>query len=281
MLPREFPWKDAEATLAKLNLIDAHLVNFAKAQLELANAIKALGILPEAKGLLTGLPWPAPFPAPLQMPIDDGGIAASGTESSLTDTSKYWASNSLIGSAVWFVIDKQLYRSTIIANTLQEFDFSPSLPKAVMPDYGTPYFIKQTLTPSQLSIVYELFLTKAATQVINKPSLSPSATSLLADCQAIDLTVAKTALAVTVACTFDAAATAGIRVHVRSSYDGTHWDTQDFDSWIPNFSVGATIQATKVYDTSTGYLKVLIENMDVARSVTNISVQSLVRGVLP
>jgi hypothetical protein len=283
-LPGEFPWTDAENALAKLTLIDGHLINVANAIAQLHDAIAKLGGLPPTEvsvsltGLLTGLPQPTPFPAPLIMPVDDGGVSTNGTENSLTDTTKYWATNSLNGSVVWLIIDKQLYRSTIVSNTLQEFNFSPSLPRGIMPDRGTPYFIKQSLTSGQLSALIDLFLTKAATKILDIPSLAALATTTLADCQAINMMVAKTGLAMTVACTFDGAATAGIRVHVQSSYDGTNFDTQDFDSWIPNFTAGATIQATKVYDASTGYLKVLIENMDGAQAATNISVQSLLRG---
>ena len=284
-LPKAPPWTETEDALAKLTLIDTHLVNLASAIFQFHNDIAGIKGLPEVSvslttpgGLLTALPSPSPFPAPLQMPIDDGGVASSGTETSLTDTSKYWDVNSLIGSIVWLVIDKQLYRMVITSNTLQEFNFSPSLPKRVMPDKGTPYFLKQSLTSGQLLSVIDLVLTKTATRVLNKSSLAALATTTLADCQAINMMIAKTGLAITVACTFDPAAVAGIRVHVRSSYDGTNFDTQDFDSWIPTFSAGATIQVTKVYDASTGYLKVLIENMDAAQAVTNISVQSLLRG---
>jgi hypothetical protein len=284
-LPKSPPWTEVEDAAAKLTLIDTHLLNLANAIAQLHNDIAGLGLkgLPtevsvSLTGLLSGIPQPTPFPAPLIMPVDDGGVASSGTENTLTDTTKYWDIGALAGSVVWLVIDKQLYRMVIVSNTLQEFTFSPSLPRGIMPDKGTPYFIKQSLTSSQLLSVIELFLTKAATPILTKPSLAASTTTTLTDCTAINLMVAKTGLAIIVACTFDGAATAGIRVHVRSSYDGTNYDTQDFDSWIPNFTAGATIQATKVYNTSVGYLKVLIENMDAAKAVANISVKALIQG---
>ena len=119
---------------------------------------------------------------------------------------------------------------------------------------------------------------KTITKVINLALIAALAESALADCAAIDLHTSQNALAITVACTYNVAAVAGIKVHVRTSYDGVSYDTQDWDTWTPGFVAGGTIQQTKVYDTSPAYLKVLIENLDAAQTVTLVTVQSTVRG---
>ena len=119
---------------------------------------------------------------------------------------------------------------------------------------------------------------KTVTKVIDLASLLAGAESALSDCAAIDLHTSQNALAITVACTYNVAAVAGIKVHVRTSYDGASYDTEDWDAWTPTFTAGAKIQQTKVYDTSPAYLKVLIENTDPAQPATGITVQSTVRG---
>ena len=119
---------------------------------------------------------------------------------------------------------------------------------------------------------------KTVTKVIDLASIAAATESALSDCTAIDLHTSQNALALTVACKYNAAAVAGIKVHVRTSYDGVHYDTEDWDAWTPGFVAGGTIQQTKVYDTSPAYLKVLIENLDAAQTVTVVSVESTVRG---
>ena len=111
---------------------------------------------------------------------------------------------------------------------------------------------------------------KTATEVLDEASIAASTTSALADCAAIDLSAGASALGITVEATYHAAATLGIKVHVRSSYDGTNWDTEDFDSWEAGFTAGSSIRETRNYDTDPMYLKVLIENLDAAQAVTAV-----------
>jgi len=52
---------------------------------------------------------------------------------------------------------------------------------------------------------------------------------------------------------------------------GAGYDTEDFDTWTPGFTPGAFIQQTKVYESDPHSLKILVENLDVAQSVADVS----------
>lgn len=110
---------------------------------------------------------------------------------------------------------------------------------------------------------------KTATEVLNEASIAAGDTTDIGDCADIDLSGGPPTLAVTVEATYNAAATLGVRVHVRSSYDGTNWDTEDWDVWDAGFTAGSSIRETRNYDTDPMYLRVLIENLDSGQAVTD------------
>lgn len=113
---------------------------------------------------------------------------------------------------------------------------------------------------------------KAATTILDEAPLAAGATTALGDCDAIDLSDGEHTLAITVEATYHGAATQGIKIHIRTSYDGTNYDTIDWDSWSPSFTTGATIRQTKHYDISPMYIKVLVENLDPAQAVTDVKI---------
>lgn len=113
---------------------------------------------------------------------------------------------------------------------------------------------------------------KAAATILDEASIALSTTTALGDCAAIDLSGGPATLTLTVEATYSGAATQGIKIHIRTSHDGTDYDTIDWDSWNPSFTAGATIRQTKHYDTSPVYVKVLVENLDPAQTVTDVKV---------
>ncbi|MDD5510521.1 MAG: hypothetical protein PHI12_06920 [Dehalococcoidales bacterium] len=118
---------------------------------------------------------------------------------------------------------------------------------------------------------------KVITQIINLVSIAAGATTTLAQCAAIDLhNSGYQTLAITVEAIYNAIATRGITVHVRTSRDNVNYDTIDWDSWIPSFTAGISIRQTKVYSVDPAYIKVLIENLDPAQTVTGVMVYSTV-----
>lgn len=269
--PKEAPWIEAETALEKFDLLNANigaLISAIKA-LSLVAAPGALGA-PPAVSLLPSRPG---ISANLTSNIEDAGTATGGSNTTLTDSSKYWSTNVWgRGAIILMSIGGTLYTSTILLNSDQTITFLP-LPTGVKPALGTPYAIK-----SLYAAFFFALTTKAARKIVDLANLAALGISTLADCTAIDLYVGGSALAITLECTFNAAAVLGAKVHVRTSYDGSNYDTQDFDTWSPTFVAGASIRATKSYDVSPKYMKVLIENLDAAQQITSIAVWSTVRG---
>ncbi|GAI05326.1 unnamed protein product, partial [marine sediment metagenome] len=53
---------------------------------------------------------------------------------------------------------------------------------------------------------------------------------------------------------------------------GGGYDTEDFDTWEPEFTADTFVRQTKVYDPDPVFMKVLIQNLDPAKDVTDVSV---------
>lgn len=117
---------------------------------------------------------------------------------------------------------------------------------------------------------------KVVTKILDKAVILGPATTVLADCAAIDLHNGANTLAITVETTYDGAATRGTKIHVLTSRDNVTYDTFDWDSWSPGFTAGASIVQTKGYDTAPAYVKVLVENLDPTQQITNTKVFSTV-----
>lgn len=113
---------------------------------------------------------------------------------------------------------------------------------------------------------------KAAAEILDEDTIVAGATTVLGDCAAIDLSDGDRTLTITLEATYNGAATQGIKIHVRTSYDGTNWDNIDWDSWSPSFTAGTTRRQTKHYDVSPMYIKVLVENLDALQSVTAVKI---------
>lgn len=207
----------------------------------------------------------------------DAGISTGGSTTTLVDLTKTWGVNIWQGALLIIAVENLLYFTNISGNFEQQLNF-PAFPSNVKITQNPYVIISDALTASQLLTILQFLLTKTATQILNVASIAALAKTALASCTPVNMVYGVSGLALTVKCSFDAAATLGIRVHVVSSYDGVNFDTQDFDTWLPTFIAGATIQVTKVYDVSVAYLAVIIENLDPAKTVTTVSVYSTVRG---
>jgi len=70
--------------------------------------------------------------------------------------------------------------------------------------------------------------------VLNRMSLRAGQVSTLKNCPPISLE-SSSSLALTAECTYDAGAKVGLRMHVRSSYDGLNFDTTDFYTFDNHF----------------------------------------------
>jgi len=187
---------------------------------------------------------------------------------------------------------------------------------------------------------------KTVATILDEAAIAAATTTGLVNCAAIDLRSGPDTLALTIKGRYNAAAVAGIRVHVRTSptnqASGTHpgavnpvvmtdpaahfivnelvgltinnvtdgssgvitantettvtvaalaggvtnqwnpgdaytipgadYDTADWDVWTPAFAAGLPVRQTEHYDTDPAYIKVLVENLDVAQTVTDVEV---------
>jgi hypothetical protein len=116
------------------------------------------------------------------------------------------------------------------------------------------------------------FTDKVSVLIVLLANLAAAATSTLADCIAVDLSAGPRTLHLTAWMTFNGAAVAGARIHVLTSINDVDidFDTVDWDSWDVQFTAGATVQQSKNYDTCPAFIKVLVENLDVAQAITDI-----------
>jgi len=122
---------------------------------------------------------------------------------------------------------------------------------------------------------------KTATTILNEAAIAAATTTALADCAAVNLTGGPATLAITVKSRYNAAATQGIRVHVRTSptnsATGTHTAanhltimTDAAAHFIVNELVGLTI--VNVTDGSSGVVT--------ANTETTVTVAALAGGTL-
>lgn len=107
--------------------------------------------------------------------------------------------------------------------------------------------------------------------MVDLASIAGGATSTLAQCLNLDLRYVKS-LAFTVECTYHAAATAGIRVHLRSSVDTVDFDTDDYASFNVPFRAGETVRYTVAVTPDPRHMKALVENLDPTYAVSDVKV---------
>lgn len=119
---------------------------------------------------------------------------------------------------------------------------------------------------------------KPYTEVYGPSTLAASATSALADCTATDCTRA-TQLVVTFRGTFHVSATAGAKVTIWPSYDGTNYDTSAWSNWegetqewaIAVDAGESVILTSEPIAPVPKYLKFKVENLDASYSITACS----------
>ncbi len=117
---------------------------------------------------------------------------------------------------------------------------------------------------------------KTTTTILTDAVLAAAATTAIGDCASVDLRTGPLSLALTIVATYNGAATLGLRVHVRTSPDDVNWDSEDWDVWDAGFTAGAAMRETENYQTGPMYLRVLIENLDPAQTITALTVVAAV-----
>ncbi len=133
---------------------------------------------------------------------------------------------------------------------------SPELGTEDIEDLGV-----QTLVPN---IPFRLHM-----PVLNRASLRAGETSTLKDCPPISLE-SSSSLALTAECTYDAGAKVGLRIYLRSSYDGLNFDTTDFYTFDNDFEPGQTRRKTVELSPKVRFIKVLVENLSNAHDIKDL-----------
>lgn len=119
-------------------------------------------------------------------------------------------------------------------------------------------------------------IAKNRTLILDNKTAAASASTVLADCTAEDLSTALQC-AIEVGMTFDASATTGATVKVFASGDGTAFDTVEYATQSVAVSAGNAIQATFPINPAAKYIKVQVTNLDTSYSITAISAWSIVQ----
>ena len=110
--------------------------------------------------------------------------------------------------------------------------------------------------------------------MVNLASLPEGTSSTLTDCQPLYLGTAKH-LALTIECTYNAAAIQGMKVHIISSPDGINFDTADLYTFDNDLVPGGVGRKTITIEPDVRFLKVLVENPD-ATPITNVRVTATI-----
>ncbi len=116
---------------------------------------------------------------------------------------------------------------------------------------------------------------KVAFPVLHDITLDPGKSSRLAECLPIGLEAA-TSLSIVTECTYDQKAKAGLRLHVRASDDGVHFDTVDLYTFDIDLQPGKTTRKTVEISPHAKFIKVIVENLDKSQSVKSLNVTATV-----
>lgn len=133
----------------------------------------------------------------------------------------------------------------------------------------------EATTGHTLADKWEFTALAADVGVVGKPNVSILTHASLAAGADITSSVLDmrnlTEIALTIACTFNGAASNGITVEIFTSYDNVHWDTEAWaDIGLEPALVAGAVQITNNIDGLPAFMKVKITNDDGAQAVTLI-----------
>jgi len=107
--------------------------------------------------------------------------------------------------------------------------------------------------------------------ILSLPSLAPNAVSALEDCLPVSMD-SVSAVALTLEADFSSQAKAGLSIHVRSSYDGIVYDSQDICCFEVEVEAGRTVRKTVEISPKARFFKVLCENLDGSSGISELKV---------
>ena len=107
--------------------------------------------------------------------------------------------------------------------------------------------------------------------ILNIDSLMANQSSDLEACNILSFEAASS-LALTVECSYDAEAKAGLRIHIVSSYDGITYNNIDLYSFDIDFKPGQAINKTIELAPKAKFIKVVVENLDKSQTADSVKV---------
>jgi len=133
--------------------------------------------------------------------------------------------------------------------------------------------ILATDTPFRLSMPAVSLESLAPGQIsdLNHPLYESGRTARLSGCPPISLTAASS-VSLTTECTCHEKAERSLRVHVKSSSDGIHFDTEDLCSFDIAPKAGERVRKTQGLQAEVMYIKVQVENLDKKQAVSDVRV---------
>ncbi len=85
-------------------------------------------------------------------------------------------------------------------------------------------------------------------------------------------------VSITAQCKYDKNAKMPIRVHIVSSTDGLVYDTTDLYTFDNDFKPGQTARKTVDLNTNVRFIKIMVENQDMSRSVSEVKITATLKG---
>ena len=113
--------------------------------------------------------------------------------------------------------------------------------------------------------------------VLVKEKLAAGKSTILEESPPVCLSNIK-GLAITAQCTYDKNVKKPIRVHVVSSTDGLVYDTADLYTFDNDLKPGETARKTIDLNTSVKFIKVIVENQDMSKSVSELKISATLKG---
>jgi len=149
----------------------------------------------------------------------------------------------------------------------------------LLTEAGMGFMVYDYGEPNVFGLVKVPLVGKPYTVVLDKQLLGPQEATTLADSYPVIVLEPGQQLTLTAECAYDRSASSPAAVHVYTSYDGEHWDTEELKGAAdqPAFGVmpltpGQTVRRTRDIPVGALFIKVAVENTDTSCGLRHVKV---------